>query len=179
MDLILWRHAEAVDGMDDMRRVLTAKGRRQAANMAAWIQKRLPVTAHILVSPAVRTQQTAAALGLSFETVPDLAPNARPETVLKHALAYCTMAEADANEGTATVLIVGHQPTLGMLAASLMIGQPAALSLRKGEALWLRLNMPRSDVLPTHTQDATPRERPHYADQLTATLLAAMSPSLL
>lgn len=179
MDLILWRHAEAVDDMDDMRRVLTAKGCRQAANMAAWIQKRLPVTAHVLVSPAVRTQQTAEALGISFETVPDLAPSATPETVLKHALAYCTMAGVDANEGTATVLIVGHQPTLGMLAASLMIGQSATLSIRKGEALWLRLNMPHSYVMSDRKRTVAEHERPYRADQLTATLLAAMSPSLL
>ncbi|TSA21517.1 MAG: phosphohistidine phosphatase SixA [Betaproteobacteria bacterium] len=172
MDLILWRHAEAEDGSVDMQRALTAKGQRQAAQMAAWLKRRLPATAHILVSPALRTQQTAQALALPFETVAEIAPGAGPDAVLRQALVYCSMAEVDANEGTATVLIVGHQPTLGFLAASLLVGQPTALSVRKGEALWLRLNMPRS-------YETTPVDRPSHADQLTATLMAAMTPALV
>ena len=37
MNLILWRHAEAEDGADDLQRALTGKGRRQAARMAQWL----------------------------------------------------------------------------------------------------------------------------------------------
>ena len=33
MDLILWRHADAEDGADDLARQLTAKGRKQAARV--------------------------------------------------------------------------------------------------------------------------------------------------
>ena len=38
----------------------------------------------------------------------------------------------------APVLIVGHQPTLGMLAARLLTGQDLAWSVKKGGVWWLR-----------------------------------------
>ena len=62
MELILWRHADAEDGADDMARRLTAKGERQAAAMATWLRANLPSQHTLMASPAVRAQQTAAAL---------------------------------------------------------------------------------------------------------------------
>ena len=64
MDLLLWRHAEAEEGEDDLRRALTERGVRQARRMAAWIRARQLKDLRIVVSPAVRTQQTAEALKL-------------------------------------------------------------------------------------------------------------------
>ena len=40
MELILWRHAEAEDGIPDLDRKLTAKGRKQAEKMAAFLRPR-------------------------------------------------------------------------------------------------------------------------------------------
>ena len=37
MDLILWRHAEAEVGSDDLARRLTVRGAKQARQMAAWL----------------------------------------------------------------------------------------------------------------------------------------------
>ena len=68
MDLILWRHAEAEDGVPDGERALTKKGHKQAAAMAAWLKERLPKRVRILASPATRAQQTAAALEQRFTT---------------------------------------------------------------------------------------------------------------
>src|SRR5450756_2784577 len=62
MDLILWRHAEAEDGMPDSARELTKRGRKQAVQIGAWLKERLPADCAILVSPSMRTQQTADAL---------------------------------------------------------------------------------------------------------------------
>ncbi|MGB6053615.1 MAG: histidine phosphatase family protein, partial [Burkholderiaceae bacterium] len=42
MELILWRHADAEPGEPDLERALTAGGRRQAAKMAAWLDRKLP-----------------------------------------------------------------------------------------------------------------------------------------
>ena len=42
MDLILWRHAEAFDlaeGGTDLERMLTPRGEKQAARMAAWLDR--------------------------------------------------------------------------------------------------------------------------------------------
>jgi phosphohistidine phosphatase len=131
MDLILWRHAEAldVDDGEDLDRALTGRGERQAARMASWLNHHLPATTRILVSPARRAQQTAAALDRKFKTVAALAPGA---TV--HAL----LAAARWPEAREPVLVVGHQPTLGLAAAYLMAGVVQPWSVKKGAVWWLR-----------------------------------------
>lgn len=132
MDLILWRHAEALEMrevQDDLDRALTPKGERQAQRMAGWLNRQLPATTKVLVSPARRAQQTAAALERKFKTQEVLGPGATVEALL-HAVRW-----PDARE---PVLVVGHQPTLGLVAAYLLSGQPQAWAVRKGAAWWLR-----------------------------------------
>ncbi len=128
MELILWRHAEAEDTHPDMDRVLTAKGRRQAEKMAAWLKTRIPANTCILVSPAKRTQQTASTLGLDFNTLEALAPGAQPRALLQ---------AAGWPNAEGAVLIVGHQPTLGMTAAYAMTGQALGWSVKKGAVWWI------------------------------------------
>lgn len=131
MDLILWRHADAQEGgldLPDMDRELTAKGRKQALAVGQWLDARLPKEACILVSPAVRTQQTAAGLGRRFETVKELQPGADPVEIL---------AAAGWPDASGAVLVVGHQPYLGEVAAMLLYGEPAAMTLKKGGLVWL------------------------------------------
>jgi len=140
MDLILWRHAEALEMrevQDDLDRALTSKGERQAQRMAGWLNRQLPASARILVSPARRAQQTAAALDRKFKTVPAIAPDATVEALL-HAVRW-----PDAGE---PVLVVGHQPTLGLAAAYLLTGQPLPWAVRKGALWWLRARE-RDDAL--------------------------------
>ena len=64
MDLLLWRHAEAEEGENDLTRHLTRRGEKQAQAVATWLNKRLPKNLRILASPATRAQQTASALDL-------------------------------------------------------------------------------------------------------------------
>lgn len=128
MDLILWRHAEAFDGSPDLSRRLTPKGHRQADAVARWLREHLPRQTRILVSPAVRTRETAEALAESFETLDDIAPGAAPESVL---------AAAGWPEARQTTLVVGHQPTLGEVASLLLAGQAMPWSVRKGGIWWL------------------------------------------
>jgi phosphohistidine phosphatase len=97
--------------------------------MAAWLGRQLPATVKVLASPARRTQQTAAALERKFKTSRDLAPDATVEALL-HAVRW-----PDARE---SVLVVGHQPTLGLVAGYLISGQPQAWPVRKGGVWWLR-----------------------------------------
>ena len=126
MELILWRHAEAEDSSPDLSRELTEKGRRQAEKTAAFLRQHLPHDARILVSPATRTQQTVAALTANFNTVPAIAPGASAHAVLQ--------AVRWPNAG-GTVLVVGHQPTLGAVAAQLLGCEP--LRIRKSGLWWL------------------------------------------
>ena len=128
MDLILWRHAEAVDGTPDMARKLTPKGEKQAKETAAWLKARLPKDTRILVSPAERTLQTARAFSEEFEVVKEIAPGSSATAVL---------AAAGWPDSKSTVLVVGHQPTLGMVAAMLIAGEPMPWSVRKSGVWWL------------------------------------------
>ena len=128
MDLILWRHAEAEPGEPDLGRRLTAKGIKQAERVADWLDGHLPDTTRILVSPADRAQQTALALKRKFRTVDELAPGATATAVLTAA------GWPDSRE---SVLVVGHQPTLGEVAALLLAGQELPWSMRKSAVWWL------------------------------------------
>jgi phosphohistidine phosphatase len=132
MDLILWRHAEAhvqKEGQDDLERALTPKGERQAQRMAEWLNQRLAHSTRILVSPAVRTQQTAKALDRGFKTVKAIAPEASATAVLS---------AARWPESNEPVLVVGHQPTLGLVAALLLGEVGQSWVIKKGAVWWLR-----------------------------------------
>lgn len=128
MNLILWRHAEAEEGYPDMDRKLTEKGHAQAKQVGQWLLARLPEATRILVSPAHRTQQTAKALDRKFTTIAELAPGAEATVLL---------AAAGWPDGSNTVLIVGHQPTLGRLVRFLLCGEEGDFSIKKGQAIWL------------------------------------------
>jgi phosphohistidine phosphatase len=128
MDLILWRHADAEPGEPDLERRLTSKGVKQAARIAEWLDHRLPATCRIIASPARRAQQTALALKRKFKTKDEVAPNVSPESVL---------AAAHWPDCRETVLIVGHQPTLGQVAALLLAGEDHPWSIPKGGLWWL------------------------------------------
>ena len=130
MDLLLWRHAEAEDGFPDLKRKLTARGEKQAAQMAEWIKKHAPKNLRILVSPAVRCQQTAKALGLPFETDKRLGTDSDSADLL-------AAAGWPDGKGAPAVLVVGHQPTLGQSAALLLSGKEADWTIKKGAVWWL------------------------------------------
>ena len=132
MDLILWRHAEAEDvedGREDLARALTPRGEKQAARMAAWLDRQLPEGLRVLASPARRTEQTARALGRKFKMRAELLPGGTPQDLLE--LAQWPHAKG-------AVLVVGHQPMLGQTIAQLMGLQSTECAVRKGAVWWLR-----------------------------------------
>ena len=130
MDLILWRHAEAEDiAPTDLARALTTRGRKQAQTVAKWLRTRLPDDAVVLASPAVRTIQTAETLSDQYRVVRELAPNASAASVLDAAGWPKGIAQ--------TVVIVGHQPTLGHVAARLLGNSEASWPLKKSGVWWI------------------------------------------
>lgn len=132
MELILWRHAEAELGEPDLGRKLTARGEKQARRMAGWLHAQLPDSALVLVSPAARAQQTAKALAMhskrKLKTVDQLAPGAGADDLL---------AAVDWPNGKSTVVVVGHQPTLGWVASRLLAGRELDWSIKKGGVWWI------------------------------------------
>ncbi len=128
MDLILWRHADATQGGRDSERKLTARGRKQAARVAEWLVARLPSRYAVIASPAKRALETADALGVRYKISERLAPGAAPADILG-------AAGWPSHKGA--VLVVGHQPDLGRVAAVLLAGAKADWSVKKGGLWWL------------------------------------------
>lgn len=128
MELLLWRHAEAVDSLPDEQRELTNRGRRQAESIAEWLAERRPKSLRIIVSPTKRTQQTARFFSREFETNPKVGPSADFQSLLD---------EAGWPDADGAVLVVGHQPTLGQTASFLLTGKVADLSFKKGALWWI------------------------------------------
>jgi len=131
-NLILWRHAEAEDllhGASDLERALTKKGHKQAKQMAGWLKKYLPKQTYVLVSPAVRTRETVAYWGDDWQEDSRLAPE-RPLQPLLQLLAQSPFE---------SVMLVGHQPWIGELAAHGLGMSDGQISIKKGAVWWLRL----------------------------------------
>lgn len=134
MEIILWRHAEAEDAVHgsgasaDAERALTKHGHKQARKMAAWLREHLPKSCRVIASPAVRAQQTVSALERPFDTSAALSTSASPKGVLK---------SAGWPDGDGTVLVVGHQPTLGRCAMIALFGKDEDWDLKKGAFLWI------------------------------------------
>lgn len=135
MDLILWRHAEAEEspadaqGGSDLERSLTPRGEKQAARMAAWLDRQLPERARILVSPARRCEQTALVLGRKYKIRAELGPDAPPSQLLE-------LVQWPVNK--LPILVIGHQPTLGQTIAQLLGLQESDCAVKKGALWWLR-----------------------------------------
>lgn len=120
MELFLLRHADALDyAATDHQRPLSPKGHEQAALVAKLLGGYRVRPTLLLSSAALRTLETAApiamALGLTVTpcdwALPGMTPAQAVDGIGRHL-------PADA------MLLVGHQPDLGDLAANLL-GRPA------------------------------------------------------
>ncbi|RPH41743.1 MAG: histidine phosphatase family protein [Burkholderiales bacterium] len=128
MELILWRHAQAEDGSPDAARRLTSRGAKDAAAVGTWLRRQLGEEAvTVLSSPTTRTMQTAQALGLAVEPAEALGPEADVDAVLAAA------GWPSGRDGV--VIVVGHGPWIGEVAARLLTGRDEPWPFGKG-ALW-------------------------------------------
>ncbi|MDT8902489.1 SixA phosphatase family protein [Anaeroselena agilis] len=119
MELVLLRHAKAEEdsaALPDERRELVAKGRKRAQAVAKGLERLLPADGRVEVwtSPALRSRQTAEII----------AEHLGVETVTEHAAIYAgsldnLLAEWAGAAGERTVIVVGHEPYLGIWARQL------------------------------------------------------------
>ena len=151
VELVLWRHAEAQNPIPgritDPDRALTPRGHAQAERMAAWLNARLPGKCRMLVSPATRTLQTASALKRAWDTDERVGLSAGPQSLL-------LAVEWPRRAGT--TIVVGHQPTLGEVAAKLLPGLDLDWNIQRGAIVWLRYNPEQGKAMlrATMTPDA-------------------------
>lgn len=132
MDLILWRHAEAEDAgkeANDMKRCLTKRGERHAARMAKWLDRQLHERVKIFCSPADRCIQTVQPLGRKFKIKDELSIHYDHSDLL-------TLSQWP--NAKSTVLIVGHQPTLGFAIGQALGIREISFSIKRGSVWWLR-----------------------------------------
>jgi phosphohistidine phosphatase len=116
--LVLLRHAKAEHhgGVSDEMRTLTPAGRRQAAHVGALLAEAGLEPDVVLCSVAVRTRQTYELLASALAA----APAAEYSEDLYDAGISGTLAVISEGAGDArTVLVVGHEPVMSGVAASL------------------------------------------------------------
>jgi len=138
-NLIFWRHADAEPDSEtgkDTDRVLSKAGRKDAFVMAKWLNQNLPEHTKILCSPARRCLETLSALQQLCEgnltsplkIVDFLSIESTAESILKQVVN---------DDSSQTILIVGHQPNLGLVIAQLLGMRESTCVVKKGAVWWL------------------------------------------
>src|SRR6185295_15997011 len=132
--ILVLRHGiaePASPGVADEERALTSEGKRKTREVARGMRVlELPVE-RILSSPLRRAHETASivadtlGLGDAVEITDALAPGAGAEAVFR-ALGSGRQATRSAPRG---IVLVGHEPDLGELVSTLLVGTPGLLQV--------------------------------------------------
>lgn len=143
MKLLLVRHAIAEDaetfiaaGGSDAQRPLTDIGRKKMRKGANRLRSQIGKIDLLACSPLLRARETAEIIARAYGDIPiierqELDHSYPPETVVEW-LAGC---------GSDTVVAVGHEPQLSLLAGLLLANVPRSLiAFRKGGAALLEFS---------------------------------------
>jgi phosphohistidine phosphatase len=125
--LVLIRHARAAQGAVDAERPLTDGGLAQAAALGQWLQEAALTPDRVVVSPARRAAQTWERVAVQLSTPPTPSGDGRIYDNTVEAL-LAVLHETPADVGI--VAVVGHNPSIGVLASELDDGEgsPSARS---------------------------------------------------
>jgi phosphohistidine phosphatase len=114
--LVLVRHGKAADGDVDIDRPLTDRGRRDSAAVGRWLAEQGIRPDRVVVSPAVRAQQTwssvAAELGSTADAVVE-------EQVYDNDVDRLRQVVDDTPDAVATLVLIGHNPSFERFAHDL------------------------------------------------------------
>ena len=140
MVLYVMRHAEAVEGSDVLRdewRYLTEKGRSAAEKMSAAIAKIGPKPRLTMASPLTRTVQTAEIMAEKAcrKNVVIASEMLLPGAGVSELVTYLKSCKDDQR-----VLLVGHEPQMGLLVANLLGRETEPTPLKKGACVALELD---------------------------------------
>ena len=138
MLLYLLRHADAAGvRTTDQARELTPEGERQAEKVGAYCRRQGFDPELVLASPYRRTVQTAEAVaralgGVTLQNEPFLASGMDPQKAFDGLQAY---------GWAGSLLLVGHQPDIGQLAASLLgISDAGGIPVSKATLIGLEVD---------------------------------------
>ena len=146
MIVYVMRHAEAVERgetLQDEWRYLTEKGRSVAEKMSSGITRIGPKPQLTITSPLTRAVQTAeiAAEKACRRNVVVASVLLLPGADVSELVAYLKGC-GDAKR----VMVVGHEPQLGSLVATLLGREDKAISLKKGACVALALDPDKDDT---------------------------------
>jgi phosphohistidine phosphatase len=135
MRLYIVRHAIAAPhgtpGVQDDDRSLTEEGIKKMRQAAVGLRNLEYIPELIFTSPLIRARQTAEILldvlgkGIELKIMPSLAPSG-PRRDLYQSI-------ASSQKRLNSLMLVGHQPSLGQIASELICGSPeCSIELKKG-----------------------------------------------
>ena len=141
MLLVLFRHGPAgtalpARGPEDAKRPLTPRGVDKTRRAALGLARILDSEPHIYSSPLVRARETADLLAAAYmpvqhvEMMEALTPGRPMEEILARIVEIAN----------GTVVLVGHEPGLGLLAGLLVTGRQMTLPLKKAGACGIELS---------------------------------------
>ncbi len=145
MVLYVMRHAEAVEGSDVLRdewRYLTEKGRPAAEKMSAAIAKIGPKPRLTMTSPLTRAVQTAEIMAEEAcrKNVVIASELLLPGAGVSELVTYLKNCRNNQR-----VLLVGHEPQMGLLVATLLGRETESTPLKKGACVALELDPCKTD----------------------------------
>jgi len=158
--LVILRHAktERAEDVLDIDRSLTERGHGDAGAAGAWLSAHGYRPDIVLCSPARRTRQTWHGIAIALRLTD--APEVRYEPLLYTGNGGDVLELLrGVPDGFGTVLLIGHNPTLSMVSASL---DPQAsrdsdslrtcgLAVHEGPGAWTELGPGAGRLLATHT----------------------------
>lgn len=114
--LLLIRHARAAHSSPDRERPLTGHGRRAAAAIGPWLRSSGRLPDRVLVSTALRAQQTWAAAAESLGADPETTADQR---IYDNTVESLLELIGEVPDDVGTLAVVGHNPSIGELAFAL------------------------------------------------------------
>lgn len=134
--LVLMRHAKSdyPDGVADHERPLAKRGIREAGLAGDWLRAHAPQIDAVLCSSATRTRQTLERTGIT-------APVSFLDELYDAMPGHMIAAINGVDPGIATLLVVGHEPTVSHVALGL-----AGPGSDRGAADQIALKYPTSGI---------------------------------